>query len=152
MPTTVATATDYTYTVADGDTNTAADDTASLTFSITVEAVPDTAPSFGTATIASQTFTQGTAVDLTLPAATGGNAPLTYALTPAIPGLTFDPATRVLSGMPTTVATATDYTYTVADGDMNTAADDTATLMLSITVECGHRPGVHQRGGILLTH
>ena len=95
----------------------------------------DTAPTFGTMTVADQTFTVGTAVDLTLPLATGGNGAITYTL-PGLPdGLTFDAATRILTGTPTTVAVATMHTYTAADGDMNTAAGDEASLMFSITVE-----------------
>ena len=95
----------------------------------------DTAPTFGTMTVADQTFTVGTAVDLTLPVATGGNGAITYTL-PGLPdGLTFDAATRILTGTPTTVAAATMHTYTAADGDMNTAAGDEASLMFSITVE-----------------
>ena len=123
----------FTWTAMDGDANSATSDTVSLMFSITVDG-EDTAPAFGTATITAQTFMQDTAVDLTLPIATGGNGAITYALTPAIPGLTFDPATRVLSGTPTTIAAATDYTYTAADSDENNAGSDTATLMFSITV------------------
>ena len=123
----------FTWTARDGDANSATSDTVSLMFSITVDG-EDTAPDFGTATITAQTFMQDTAVDLTLPIATGGNGAITYALTPAIPGLTFDPATRVLSGTPTTVAAATDYTYTAEDSDENNEGSDTATLMFSITV------------------
>ena len=74
------------------------------------------------------------AVDLTLPVATGGNDGIVYTLTPAIPGLTLDPSTRVLSGAPTTAAGATTYTYTAADSDANEMASDTATLTVSITV------------------
>lgn len=36
-----------------------------------------------------------------LPAATGGQAPLTYSLTPTVPGLTFTASTRMLAGTPT---------------------------------------------------
>ena len=103
-------------------------------FSITIDAM-DTAPAFADgATIEAQTFMIGTAVDLTLPAATGGNGASTYTLTPAIPGLTLDAATGVLSGTPTTVAGATMHTYTAADSDGNEAGTDEATLMFSITV------------------
>ena len=87
---------------------------------------PDTAPSFGSSSpsVAPQTFTLSTAVDLTLPPATGGNAPLIYTLTPALPpGLTLDPATGVLSGTPTTASVAVMYTYTAADSDGNTEAE-----------------------------
>ena len=94
----------------------------------------DTAPTFGAVTISPQVFTIGTAVDLTLPVATGGNGAITYALTPAIPGLTLDAATRALTGTPTTAATATDYTYTAGDTDGSAAGTDEATLTISITV------------------
>ena len=38
----------------------------------------------------------------TLPEAIGGKEGLVYSLSPDVPGLTFDAATRVLSGTPTT--------------------------------------------------
>ena len=45
-----------------------------------------------------------------------GTPPLTYSLSPLLPaGLTFDSATRTLSGTPTAAAAATSYTYTVTD-------------------------------------
>ena len=67
---------------------------------------------------------------LTLPAATGGTGTLTYTLRDgtgndvdgtdnAVPGLTFDPTSRVLSGTPTTAAT-TALTYTVTDENGST--------------------------------
>ena len=43
----------------------------------------------------------------TLPAATGGTGPYTYAATNLPPGLTFDPVTRQISGTPTTSGTFT---------------------------------------------
>ena len=55
---------------------------------------------------------------LVLPAAAAGlgTPPLTYSLSPDLPaGLTFDSATRTLSGTPTAASAATDYTYTVTD-------------------------------------
>ena len=107
---------------------------ASLAFTVTVEAGTNTAPTFGAVTISPQVFTIGTAVDLTLPAATGGNGAITYALAPAIPGLTLDAVTGVLTGTPTTAATATDYTYTAGDTDGSAAGTDEATLTVSITV------------------
>ena len=94
---------------------------------------PDTAPSFA-GTVANQSYTEGEAITpLTLPSASGGEGPLTYSLhpTPPAPGLMFDPATRVLSGTPTTAGTyAVDYR--VEDGDANTAAS--ASLSFTITV------------------
>ena len=110
-PTTAAT-TALTYTVTDERGSTASD-----TFTLTVAAqVAVTAPN-------DQTYTMGRPITaLTLPAATGGTGTLTYTLTGpsdaalnvAVPGLTFDPLSRALSGTPTTSATI-PLTYTVTD-------------------------------------
>ncbi len=79
----------------------------------------------------------GRAIDpVVLPAGTGGNAPLTYSLRPDPPdGVTFDPATRTLSGIPTTPQAATTYTYTAADSDENTSETDAAAAEFTITVK-----------------
>ena len=54
---------------------------------------------------------------IVLPAASGGTAPLTYSLSPALPaGLTFDAATRTIAGTPAAAA-ETAYTYTVTDAN-----------------------------------
>ena len=91
--------------------------------------VPD-ALTFGDKTVSAQSYTVGTAVKETLPAATGGTAPLSYALTPDPPaGISFDAATRVLSGTPTEAAARAAYTLTVTD-----AQDYTAELSFTITV------------------
>ena len=66
---------------------------------------------------------------LTLPAATGGDGALTYTLTPAIPGLTLNPTSRVLTGTPTAAATTAAHTYTATDSD-----DDTVTLTFNVVV------------------
>ena len=72
---------------------------------------------------------------MTLPAATGGNGTLSYAIRPALPaGLSFTASTHVLSGAPTETLARTTDTYTVSDGDANTAASDEATLTFTITV------------------
>ena len=65
-----------------------------------------------------QTFVNGKDIGrVVLPAATG-NAPLVYSLTPALPaGLTFDAATRTISGTPSAVAAAADYIYSATDDD-----------------------------------
>ncbi len=128
-PTTGQAATTYTYTVTDADTNQAATDADTLSFTI---AITDLMPTFGTATIADQTYLPETAItDLILPEATGGDGTLTYTLTPTPPtGLTFDDTTRVLSGTtPTTVQRAVPYTYTATDSDA-----DPARLTFTITI------------------
>ena len=75
------------------------------------------------AAIADQSGTVGTAYSFTLPEATGGDTPITYALTGSIPaGLSFVASTQVLSGTPTTAATAVTLTYTATDNDGDTAS------------------------------
>ena len=86
--------------------------------------IPDvSAPRFPAASeLADQNYTLGAAISaLVLPAASGGNATLTYSLAPAVPGLAFDPATRRLSGAPTEAGVqAMTYRVTDMDGDTDT--------------------------------
>ena len=133
-PTATTARTKYTLTATDDD-----GDTDTLDFHITVE--DDTAPSFGTEMISEQKYTDRIAItDLVLPAATDGNGTLVYSLAPALPpGLSFDAATRTLSGTPTTIAT-TSMTYTVTDADDNTATADSDTLTFVITVGANQVP------------
>ena len=80
----------------------------------------DRFPSFRTAAgPGDRDYTVGAAIDaLTLPEAAGGNPPLIYSLSPEVPGLSFDAATRRLAGTPTAAASyAMTYTVTDADGD-----------------------------------
>ena len=124
------------YKVEDGDENTEASDADTLTFAVTVEepAPPDTAPNFS-ATVGDQSYTVGEAIAaLTLPAASGGNGELRYTLEPAVPGLSFDVATRTLSGTPTSAGSYA-MEYKVEDGDENTEASDADTLTFAVTVE-----------------
>ncbi len=88
-------------------------------------------PSFGTATVADQSYMQGRAIsDLQLPAASGGDGTLSYSVIPALPaGLSFDAASRKITGTPTAAQAATEYTYSVIDTD-----GDIALLKFMITV------------------
>ena len=99
-----------------------------VTFTATATA-PDPL-AFSPSTIADQTFTVGSTIQpLRLPVATGGTAPYTYSLSPIPAGLSFNTATRILSGTPTTAATATSIIYTARD-----AAGRSASLTFTITV------------------
>ena len=61
--------------------------------------------------------------DLTLPEAGGGDGALTYSLSPAVPGLSFEPTARQLTGTPMEIGTyAMTYTVADADGDADTLA------------------------------
>ena len=124
-----------TWKVTDADDNTAASDADMLEFTIVVKP-PDTAPSFGTETADDLEWVKDTAIaSVVLPAATGGNGNLTYALSPSPPAeVTFNATTRTLSGTPTATQSPTTYTYTVTDSDSNTSASDADTLTFTIEV------------------
>ena len=93
---------------------------------------PSPAITFTPPTIADQTFTVGSPVNLTLPTATGGTAPYNYTLLPIPAGLDFNAATQSLSGTPTTPGT-TNATYTATDAIGTSAA-------LNFTIEVIEEP------------
>ena len=134
-PTATQSVTPYTYTVTDSDGNTAASDTATLSFTITI-VPPDTAPVFSRP-VDDLEWMSGTAISpVTLPGATGGNGDLIYALAGDLPaGVTFNASTQTLSGTPAATQSATPYTYTVTDSDGNTAASDADAQQFTIEVE-----------------
>ena len=84
--------------------------------------------------IADQTYTAGTAIDaLVLPEATGGEAPITYSVSTLPAGLSFDAATRTLSGTPTAATDgAVNIVYTAIDNNRDASA-----LLFAITVNEG---------------
>ena len=88
-------------------------------------------PSFAGITVLPQVYFQGaTLPGPVLPAALGGDAPIRYTLDPALPpGLTFDAATRAISGTPTETLASTVFTYTAVDTD-----SDTASLTFTLSV------------------
>ncbi len=132
---TVTTADDYTIGLIVNDGTT---DSTEATIVVTVNPTgADLMPTFGSATIPNQTYIEGTTITaVILPTATSGDAPLAYTLTPALPnGLSFNTATRMLSGTPTAMQAAVTYTYTVTDND-----GDTDTLTFTITVQADTAP------------
>ena len=82
------------------------------------------------ASIAAQSYTAGTAIHaLELPAAMGGEGAITYSVSDLPAGLSFDPATRMISGTPDAATDdAVAVTYTAMAGD------ESASLMFTITV------------------
>ena len=93
---------------------------AALAFNITVNAPGDSPLAFAAgAVIDNQTYTIDTAItSLMLPEATGGTGELTYAVSSLPAGLSFDPATRMLSGTPTaTTDSAVPVVYQVTDAN-----------------------------------
>ena len=124
-PTTLTTATSFTYTVTD-----AAGEIALLRFTITVTGTPSAEITFLPNVVPDQRFTVDTAIaQLDLPQALGGTPPYTYTLTPTPPGLAFDAAARSLTGTPTTSGT-TAVTYTAAGA---TGADVSLTFTIEVT-------------------
>ena len=120
-----------TYKVTDQDGESAT--LPSFTLNIVVSKV-GTAPTFPAGDIATQYFAQNlTAPPLQLPEASGGDGLLTYSLTPQVPGLTFNPDNRTLTGRATTLGT-TRLTYKVADSDSDNAASDTSVKMFDLQV------------------
>ena len=116
-------------------------DTATLTFTLEVE--QDLIPTFGEAQVPPQRYVQGLEIDpLALPAATGGDLPLTYALTgpvsdPALPeglawseaAVTRPPRPGTLAGTPTVPAPESAWTLSATDAD-----GDRATLRFTLEV------------------
>ncbi len=120
-PTAAMDATQFTYTA----TNSAG--SVSQTFSITVNPpVPDVPV---LPAVPAQTYTVGTAVREILPAVTSGTG-VTYTLTGVLPaGLLFDAATRLLSGTPTAVIDATQFTYTATNSAGSVSQPFTITIV-----------------------
>ena len=80
--------------------------------------------------------TVGVAYSHTLPAAIGGNAPLTYSVTGSVgDGMAFNAGTRVISGTPTTSGSNTfSLLVSDADGDTDSAENFVLTVLPSPTL------------------
>ena len=90
----------------------------------------DTTPTFA-GTVADLSATVGAPIaPIALPVATG-NDPMTYAVSTLPAGLSFDPATRTLSGTPTAAGTTT-VTYTVIDGDAESPESAAQTFTIAV--------------------
>ena len=98
----------------------------------------DLAPQFGAAAVSSLVLVLDEAMKpVVLPQATGGDGELTYSLAsgPAgLAGLSFDVASRRLSGTPDTAGNY-EFTYTAHDADANREDTDVAALTFAVTVE-----------------
>ena len=108
--------------------------------SLTTNELPITAnavPTFGSATIADQTYTVGMGITvLQLPTADGGDGALIYTLAPDLPnGLTFDVPDRRITGTPEQPQDASTYTYTVSDSDSNERDSDSSNLSFTIQID-----------------
>ena len=128
-PTATQSADTYTYKVRDANGSEVTDE-----FTIAVE--NDSSPTLSATS--DQTWVEDAAVALTLPAASGGNSPLTYTLAGSLPtGVSFNASTRVVSGTPTATQSAETYTYKVRDQNGDEASDS-----FTITVEDDTSPSL----------
>ena len=102
----------------------------------------NTQPVFASSSPIDNTFSANKEISpFQLPEATGGDGTLTYSIIGGLPtGLSFDPATRTISGTPTTEQGRTEYTLTVGDSDGDTSAGDADTFDFHITVEQNTAP------------
>ncbi len=93
-------------------------------------------------TVPDQTFTAGSAISaLTLPGATGGIVPYTFAISPDVPaGLMLDASTRTVSGTPTSAQSATAYTWKVTDHKGSSVSTN-----FTITIEGDASPSIALR-------
>ena len=104
--------------------------------------VRDLAPGFGGALVASLTLVRGEAMEaVVLPEASGGNGTLSYSLTsePAgLAGLTYEAATRTLSGTPDAEGRHV-FRWRADDADDNRSDADAAVLVFHVSVEMDER-------------
>lgn len=118
-PTSASPAATYTVT----GSNTAGSATVSLTITVN-----DAAPTGLSYSENPATYTVGTAITPNQPSTRGGT-PSSYTVSPALPaGLTLDAVTGIITGTPTGVAAAQDYTVTAS----NASGSTSATLNLAV--------------------
>ena len=119
------------YRVTDSDKSTGDIDADTIRFVIRITA-PDTSPRFAD-NFGDLEYVVGAEVpEITLPVATGGNDALVYSLTPDVPGLSFSPQSRQISGIPTSPGSFS-MTFRVTDSDGNTAESDSDSISFAIT-------------------
>jgi hypothetical protein len=113
-PTTSLAATPFTVTVTDQNGATAA-----AGFSLTVNPAVT-----ATQSIATKSLTLNHAASFTPVTGGGGTTPLAYSISPTPPsGLSIDPTTGVISGIPGATLTATLFTVTATDANLATASN-----------------------------
>ena len=121
-PTDVNAASTYTVTVSDANGA-----TASSSFSLAVNAAVT-----ATQAVASMTLTATRAASFTPVTGAGGTSPLTYSISPGMPGgLSLSASTGAITGTPTSISSVTTYTVTVTDANSATA---TATFSMSVNI------------------
>ena len=99
--------------------------------------------------LSDQVYSEGTSINpVYFPQGFGGVPPYVYSLSGVPPGLTFDPATRTLSGTPTAAGTYT-ITYQITD-----ASGGSIAVPMSVVVEPAEEPDLILKAslGVPFTH
>ena len=123
-PSELSAVTDYTVTA----TNTGGAATVTVPITVTDAALTDVAPAELSYATNPAIYTMGVAIADNVPSSTGG-AVLAYLIAPSLPvGLSFDTGSGVISGVPSELSEARDYTVTAAN------SGGSATVTLRITV------------------
>jgi len=118
-PTALSTAASYTVTAVNSG--------GSTTTVLSIRVI-DLAPSSLTYAYGSPIYTKGMAITTNTPSVSGGVV-VSYSVSPALPaGLSFNTATGVISGTPTALASAANYTVTAT----NTGGSTTAVLLVTV--------------------
>ena len=135
----------FIYTVTDADPTDPDSDTISFNIFVLDPDIPR--PSFNSATVADWTYSiTANSTALQLPRATGEFGTLRYSLEPPLPsGMTFDADRLIIYGVPTSTATAREYTYKVRNNaDCANTDSDSITFSLDFADPPAH-PQFHVR-------
>ena len=135
----------FIYTVTDADPTDPDSDTISFNIFVLDPDIPR--PSFNSATVADWTYSiTANSTALHLPRATGEFGTLRYSLEPPLPsGMTFDADRLIIYGVPTSTATAREYTYKVRNNaDCANTDSDSITFSLDFADPPAH-PQFHVR-------
>ncbi len=119
-----------TYKATDSDATDKDSCTSDFTITINPQQPVDKVPTCPS--ISNKSGTVGTAVNIELPVATGGDGTLSCSVTNLPSGLSFDCADREIEGTPTTVQTKT-VTYTATDSDATNPDSCTEEFTITIT-------------------
>jgi hypothetical protein len=128
-PSTYTNSVEYTVTVNDGSTPTAA----SAQFKFTLDVKSGFPAVVATQQVSSKSLNKNfAATPFTPVAGSGGTAPLVYSILPALPtGLSINSATGEITGTPTAAISSTVFTVTITDSKLQTAS---ASFTLTVVV------------------